>query len=94
MQKAIGQKLLALAESPFDVQWVTWPQAGFSVPLGLFVKFDTEGDDYVTVGLDEEKFAQATEHAQSVTVAQEPRRRRGRPRKEETSTDNTTSEEE
>lgn len=45
MQKEIGQRLLALADSPFDVQWVTWPQAGFSVPLGLFVKFDADGDE-------------------------------------------------
>ena len=43
--KEIGQRLLALADSPRDVQWVTWPAAGFSVPLDLFAKFDAEGDE-------------------------------------------------
>jgi hypothetical protein len=37
--KEIGQRLLALADSPADVQWVTWPQAGFSIPVELFVRF-------------------------------------------------------
>ena len=41
MHKEIGQQLLALADNPRDVQWVTWPQAGYSVPLELFRKFDT-----------------------------------------------------
>lgn len=45
LQKEIGQRLLALATSPYDVQWVTWPQAGFSVPLELFQAFDADGDD-------------------------------------------------
>jgi len=44
--KEIGQQLLALAEHPRDVQWVTWPSpGGFSVPLELFVRFDTDGED-------------------------------------------------
>ncbi len=43
--KEIGQKLLALADHPHQVQWVTWPQAGFSVPLELFAKFDADGED-------------------------------------------------
>ena len=94
MHKEIGQRLLALADHPSQVQWVTWPQAGYSIPLELFVKFDTDGDDYVTVGLDAEKLAAAAQGAESVTVEEEtPKRRRGRPRKEE-STDNNTSEEE
>ena len=42
--KEIGQRLLALADSPYDVQWVTWPQAGYSIPLELFVKFDTDDE--------------------------------------------------
>lgn len=88
----IGKRLLELADSPRDVQWVTWPApGGFSVPLGLFLKFDTEGDDYVTVGLDEEKFASATEGAKSVTLEETPKRRR---RRSKESTDNNTSEEE
>ena len=45
MDKEIGQKLLGLADYPQQVQWVTWPQAGFSVPLELFRKFDTAGED-------------------------------------------------
>lgn len=44
-QKEIGKRLLALADSPYDVQWVTWPSAGFSVPLELFRKFDSDGKD-------------------------------------------------
>lgn len=43
--KEIGKRLLELAEHPRDVQWVTWPQAGFQVPLELFTKFDTDGED-------------------------------------------------
>ena len=76
-QKEIGQRLLALAGSPRDVQWVTWPQAGYSIPLELFVKFDADDIE------ESEKLAD-----------EQPRRRRGRPRKEETGTDNNTSEEE
>ena len=43
--KEIGKRLLELADGPHQVQWVTWPQAGFQVPLELFTKFDTEGED-------------------------------------------------
>lgn len=68
----IGRRLLDLADSPYDVQWVTWPQAGYAVPLELFAKFDADSDS--------EAGAEET-----------PKRRRGRPRKEE-STDNNTSE--
>lgn len=78
--KEIGQQLLALANHPRDVQWVTWPQAGFAVPLELFARFDADGED-----------GEQPQAAQEPT----PRRRRGRPRKEETdSTDNTSPEEE
>lgn len=73
--KEIGKRLLQLAETPRDVQWVTWPQAGYSVPLELFQRFDADGDE--------------PEAAEEET----PKKRRGRPRKE-TSTDNNTSEEE
>lgn len=43
--KEIGQKLLELADNPRDVQWVTWPAAGFSVPMELFARFDADGDE-------------------------------------------------
>ena len=44
--KEIGQRLLALADNPRDVQWVTWPvPGGFSVPLELFARFDADGED-------------------------------------------------
>ena len=85
--KDIGQKLLAMAEDPRDVQWVTWPQAGFSIPLELFVKF-SDGDKAaggvltrpVTIGED------------YPPPSESPRPRRGRPRKQETeSTDDTTT---
>lgn len=36
----IGQRLLALAAHPREVQWVTWPTAGFAVPFDLFLKFE------------------------------------------------------
>lgn len=45
MHKEIGQKLLALADHPRDVQWVTYPETGYSVPLELFQKFDAAGDE-------------------------------------------------
>jgi hypothetical protein len=80
--KEIGQKLLAMAESPRDVQWVTWPSAGYSIPLELFVAFSNDGeDDPATI---EPGHIDADDEA--------PKRRRGRPRKqEETSTDDTTT---
>lgn len=43
--KEIGQRLLELAEHPRDVQWVSWPKAGFSVPLELFEAFTAEDDE-------------------------------------------------
>lgn len=45
-EKEIGQQLLALADHPRDVQWVTWPSpGGYSIPLELYAKFDGDGDD-------------------------------------------------
>ena len=90
--KEIGQKLLAMAANPRDVQWVTWPSAGFSIPLELFVTFtalDGKDGNYVEVGVDEEKLAAATDGAADATVHQP--RRRGRPRKQDESTDDTTT---
>lgn len=79
--KEIGQKLLAMAANPRDVQWVTWPQAGFSIPLELFVAFTGE-DSPATI---EPGHIDADEETPA-------KRRRGRPRKqEETSTDDTTT---
>lgn len=76
--KEIGRLLLELADSPYQVQWVTWPTAGYSVPEELFARFDSSGRD-----------AAAPDGGEEET----PKRKRGRPRKEE-STDNNTSEEE
>jgi hypothetical protein len=46
LEKEIGQRLLALAAHPRDVQWVSWPApGGYSVPLELFTKFDADGED-------------------------------------------------
>lgn len=90
--KEIGQRLLAMAENPRDVQWVTWPKAGYSIPLELFVQFAAEADNATETAkalwqmpMDElEKLAGQDEG--------QPKRRRGRPRKqEETSTDDTTT---
>lgn len=43
--KEIGQRLLELAEHPRDVQWVSWPKAGFAVPLALFEAFSADNDE-------------------------------------------------
>jgi len=87
MHKEIGQKLLALAASPRDVQWVTWPQAGYSIPLELFVKFDAETDTPATGGLVRNTPVIGEDGPPPLEV---PRRRR----RKEASTDNNTSEEE
>ena len=87
MHKEIGQQLLGLADNPRDVQWVTWPQAGFAVPLSLFRLFD-EGP--ATGGTIEPGHIRIV--GETGPEEEAPKRRR-RPRKE-TSTDNTTSEEE
>jgi len=44
-QAEIGQRLLALAEHPSQVRWVTWPRAGYSVPVELFGKFEADSDN-------------------------------------------------
>lgn len=43
--KEIGQKLLALADNPNQVHWVTYPETGFQIPLELFAKFDADDQD-------------------------------------------------
>lgn len=78
--KEIGQKLLAMAANPRDVQWVTWPQAGYSIPLELFVAFTGE-DEVSTI---EPGHIDADEETPA-------KRRRGRPRKQDESTDDTTT---
>ena len=78
MAKEIGRRLLELADHPRDVQWTTYPKAGFAIPLELFARFDAE---------------ETAETDDTETAERKPQRRRGRPRKEETSTDNNTSEE-
>lgn len=100
--KEIGRKLLAMAANPRDVQWVTWPQAGFSIPLELFVQFAAEADNAAETAkalwqmpLGElEKLAGGTIEPGHIDADDETpaKRRRGRPRKqEETSTDDTTT---
>lgn len=79
--KEIGQRLLALADHPYQVQWVTYPQTGFQIPLELFAKFDAED---IAKALWEMPMGQLQELA-------EPKRRR---RRNKESTDNNTSEEE
>lgn len=84
-RKEIGQLLLSLADSPRDVQWVTWPAAGYAVSDELFARFEAAQEPAETEEPKQEK-------------APAPKRR-GRPRKEpavqeETSTDNTSSESE
>jgi hypothetical protein len=85
----IGKRLLALADHPRDVQWVTWPApGGFSIPLELFAKFDS--DDLATGGVLKKPLAIGEDHPPPYEVPQPKRRRRNK----ETSTDNNTSEEE
>lgn len=89
--KEIGQRLLALADSPRDVQWVTWPSAGFAIPVELFARFDADSElELATGGL----VKNTPVIGEGGPAPLETPRRRGRPRKEETSTDNNTSEEE
>lgn len=38
MAAKIGRQLLDMADDPFDVRWVSWPQAGFLVPEELAAK--------------------------------------------------------
>lgn len=79
--KEIGRLLLSLATHPHQVQWVTWPAAGFEVPEELYAKF-----------IDATPLPELPVEKEPET--QEPKRRRGRPRKEDASTDNDTPEEE
>lgn len=37
--KALAKELLALADSPLQVEYVMWPEPGFRVPEELFGKF-------------------------------------------------------
>lgn len=83
--KEIGQRLLALADNPRDVQWVTWPAAGYSIPLDLFAKFDA--DEPATGGLVRNGHAVGEGGPPPLEV---PKRRR----RAKESTDNNTSEEE
>lgn len=39
MAGEIGRQLLAMADSPKDVGWVSWPEAGFHVPKSLADRF-------------------------------------------------------
>lgn len=38
--KEIGRRLLAIAESPYQVRWVTYPEAGFEVPAEFLLLLD------------------------------------------------------
>ena len=46
-EKVIAQELLALAESPYEVEYVMWPSPGFRVPTALFERWETIGSDTV-----------------------------------------------
>lgn len=65
MAGEIGRQLLALADSPQDVGWVSWPQAGFHVPRDLANRFHLAN--------------QVEESADETT--EQPVKRRGRPPK-------------
>lgn len=88
--KDIGQLLLALADHPSQVQWVTWPTAGYSVPEELFALFSIATGDAKAAA---ETLWEMPQEQLEELAGEAPKRKRGRPRKE-ASTDNTTSEEE
>ncbi len=70
--KELAQTLLELADSPADVKYVGWPEAGFAIPAHLFTRFEDRhhrGDDS---GEDERAASEP------VTAP----KKRGRPRKD------------
>lgn len=71
MAGEIGRQLLALADSPQQVGWVSWPEAGFKVPKSLADKFHLANK--VDATLDESN--------------EQPAKRRGRPPKAKPATD-------
>lgn len=77
-QAEIGQRLLALAEHPSQVRWVTWPRAGYSVPAELFHKFETDTD-----GADEEPTEQEPPKRRGRPRKAQPVERTDDPEKEE-----------
>lgn len=101
--KVVGQQLLALADDPRDVQWVTWPVAGYSIPMDLFSLFVVAEPEIAAQALRDLPEKKLEELANGGYVTQLPDiedppafvepKRRGRPRKE-TSTDNNIPEEE
>lgn len=64
--KEIGTQLLALAENPSQVQWVTWPRTGYRVPVELADKL---------------KGVRSLPNAEQSADVAAPPRRRGRPRR-------------
>ena len=53
MQKEVGQLLLALADNPRDVRWVSWPlPGGYEVPLDLFLRFEAGLNELAKAGVE------------------------------------------
>lgn len=69
----IGKQLLELADSPYDVQWVTYPVAGFKVPEELAIRLQGVRSLPNT--------EQPAEDPVGALTQDTPRRRAGRPRK-------------
>lgn len=88
--KDIGRQLLELADSPRDVQWVTWPVAGYSIPMYLFSRFAVAEPDVAGQALQQLPLEQLEQLAEQAPAP----RRRGRPRKETSTDDTATSPEE
>jgi hypothetical protein len=100
----IGRQLLELAEDPRQVRWVSWPQAGYKVPVELAEKLkgvrslpNTEQAATEQVTTEQVTTDQVVTKPAPQPQEQAPRRR-GRPRKQvepETvpSTDDTEKEE-
>ena len=76
--RTVAKQLLALADKPLDVEFVSWPTQGFRVPVELFQRWedslpkDAEGDPVVVQEKSEPKVLtlKATPSAAEIDVAE------------------------
>lgn len=78
MRKEIGQILLALADSPKDVKWVSWPlPGGFEIPMELFLKFEAGLNEPAEADVETNEFVSVSD----ANLVDATPKRRGRPPK-------------
>jgi hypothetical protein len=70
----IGRELLALADSPYQVEYVMWPKPGFRVPEELFDRWEALGSDTVPE-------SSQTLEPETAETSEPVKRKPGRPRK-------------